>query len=32
MKRVKSSLSLDLDLSLIHSLWTIEVLAYQNSF
>ena len=32
MKEIRSSLNLDLDLSLVHSLRTIEALAYQNSF
>jgi hypothetical protein len=32
MKKVRSSLNLDLDLSLVHSLRTGEVLACHNSF
>jgi hypothetical protein len=32
MKKVRSSLNLDLDLSLVHSLWAIEVLLCRNSF
>ena len=32
MKKVSSSLNLDLNLSLVHSLWTIETLLCQNGF
>jgi hypothetical protein len=32
MKEIRSSLNLDLDLSLVHSLWTIEALLYRNNF
>jgi hypothetical protein len=32
MKEIRSSLNLDLDLSLVHSLWTIEILQCRNSF
>lgn len=32
MKEIRSSLNLDLDLSLVHSLWTIEILLCRNNF
>jgi hypothetical protein len=32
MKEIRSSLNLDLDLSLVHSLWTIEALLCRNNF